>query len=150
MSSVLVDTPNPYTSELVTSGARTSPPSSYVSFLTPPTPELDTVQPQKIFSRTSYATSKRSCKHISRSAPPYIFQRMCVIIPDRVRTGYQLDTRDILASISFPQSHKDDLPYHVYLKDSNRNLTLQKQQDNLQTGEAGSKSKVAGGQVIRG
>ena len=148
MSSVLVDTPNPYTSELVTSGARTSPPSSYVSFLTPPTPELDTVQPQKIFSRASYAISKRS--RISADQSLHIFQRMCVIIPDRVRTGYQLDTRDILASISFPQSHKDDLPYHVYFRDSNRNLTLQKQQDNLQTGEAGSKPKVAGGQVIRG
>lgn len=29
-----------------------------------------------------------------------------------------MDARDILASILFPQSHKDDIPYHVYFKDS--------------------------------
>ena len=134
-------------SELATSGARTSPPSSYVSFLTPPTPELGTVQPQKTSSRASYAISKRS--RISADQSLHIFQRMCVIIPDRVRTGYQLDTRDILASILFPQLKSQGRPsvtciiYIVYLKDSNRNL--HKQQDNLQTGEAGSKPKVAGG-----
>ena len=48
---------------------------------------------------------------------------MCVILYDGVGTGYQLDTRDILASILFPQSHKDDLPYHVYFKNPNRNMT---------------------------
>ena len=98
--------------------AAPPPTSSYVSFLTPT--ELDTAQPQKTSSRP-YVTSKRS--RISTNEPHPIFQMMCVILYDGVGTGYQLDTRDILASILFPQSHKDDLPYHVYFKNPNRNMT---------------------------